>query len=494
MISFRDLPIRRKLMALIIVITTTALMLSGIGIVVADSILFHGYLKRDLATFSRVIADNTTASLAFDDPKSAGEILSALRARNHLVAACLFDADRLPFAQYVRQGSAYRCTAVGDGEEIRSTSEGLTVVRPVMLGGRRVGTLMIMYDLGEVSDRMVLYSLTVVTVLVVSSLLVVLLSSNLRTMFVSPILELAATTAQVSGTRDYSLRAAKLSNDEVGNLASTFNEMLAGIESRDMDLRASLAERERAFQRLAELNRELRRSNDELARSNQDLERFAFIASHDMQEPLRMVTVYSQLLARECGDAGANSELYRDYIVGGTRRMRELLVDLLAYVAITTGPRELEIVDVTSVVEKVKANLTTSIEETCAAITAGPLPVVQAQKAHIISLLQNLVGNSIKYRGAEPPRIHISAVEADGMYRFAVADNGMGIAPDYHDKIFMAFKRLHGTDIPGTGIGLAICQRIVERYGGRIWVESQVGKGATFLFTFPKPDTGARQA
>jgi len=110
--------------------------------------------------------------------------------------------------------------------------------------------------------------------------------------------------------------------------------------------------------------------------------------------------------------------------------------------------------------------------------------------SHVISLFQNLIGNSLKYRGAQPPRIHISVEETDGMFRFAVRDNGMGIQPEYHARIFMAFKRLHGQNIPGTGIGLAICQRIVERYGGRIWVESEVGKGSTFLFTMPKPGAG----
>ena len=278
----------------------------------------------------------------------------------------------------------------------------------------------------------------------------------------------------------------RYSNDEIGDLAVAFNDMLAGIERRDADLRKTLSEREETLQRLAEVNRQLQRSNEELARSNEDLERFAFIASHDMQEPLRMVTLYSQLLVRECGGAEGEVGTYCEYIVGGTRRMHDLLSDLLAYVEVSTGPQQMEQIDVNSAIEKVKENLKISIEESHAVISNGALPVVQAHEAHIMSLFQNLIGNSIKYRGKEPPRIEITASQVDGMYRFAVADNGIGIKPEYHDSVFTAFKRLHGRDIPGTGIGLAICQRIVERYGGRIWVESQPGQGATFLFTFPK--------
>jgi signal transduction histidine kinase len=127
-----------------------------------------------------------------------------------------------------------------------------------------------------------------------------------------------------------------------------------------------------------------------------------------------------------------------------------------------------------------------ALEESGAVVHVDALPVLQVHEAHLISLFQNLLGNSIKYRGSEPLRIHVSAVEKNGMYQFSVADNGIGIDPEYHKKIFLAFNRLHGKEIPGTGIGLAICQRIVERYGGRIWVDSDAGKGATFVFTLPK--------
>jgi light-regulated signal transduction histidine kinase (bacteriophytochrome) len=167
-------------------------------------------------------------------------------------------------------------------------------------------------------------------------------------------------------------------------------------------------------------------------------------------------------------------------------RMRELLSDLLAYTEIRSHHEEpLEVVDLNVVIENVRQNLKASIDESGAEVTSDRLPRLRVHRAHFEPLFQNLIGNAIKYRSAEPPRIHIAVQEVDGELRFTVSDNGIGIDPEYHKQIFEVFRRLHSRKIPGTGVGLAICQRVVERYGGRIWVESQAGQGAAFLFTLP---------
>jgi len=237
---------------------------------------------------------------------------------------------------------------------------------------------------------------------------------------------------------------------------------------------------------MVESQEQLREVNANLARANQDLERFAFAASHDLQEPLRMITAYSELLIRNYPLSKGDAARFVSHIVAGTGRMRQLLADILAYTEMgLRAERTVEPVDLNVTLAQVKQNLHMAIEETGAVVTAGQLPTVSAQPVHIASLLQNLLGNAIKYRGVEPPRIHISADELDGEFHFSVADNGIGIDPRYHDQIFEVFKRLHGGDIPGTGVGLAICKRVVERYGGRIWVESRDGAGATFFFTLP---------
>jgi len=238
---------------------------------------------------------------------------------------------------------------------------------------------------------------------------------------------------------------------------------------------------------------QLRESNSKLARANEDLERFAFAASHDLQEPLRLISTLAQLLGRRLSGAlDQDSAALLENIGDAASRMRELLSDLLAYSEVTERADSPETVDLNVVIDTVQKNLKTAIDENGALITAGHLPSISANPGHLVSLFQNLISNSIKYRSKEPPRIWISVQETDGHYRFAVADNGIGIEPEYHEKIFGVFARLHSKKIPGTGIGLAICQRVVERHGGRIWVESEPGHGSTFAFTFPKPSASER--
>jgi PAS domain S-box-containing protein len=240
-------------------------------------------------------------------------------------------------------------------------------------------------------------------------------------------------------------------------------------------------------QRVAERTRELVRSNEALRQSNDDLNQFAYAASHDLQEPLRMVALYSQILQKKYGDRLEDeaNQLF-GFVVGGARRMEMLLKDLLAYSqtgSASEGPAQS--VDCNKVIQQVLLNLQASIEQTRAAVTWDPLPTVHAHEIRLVQLLQNLIGNAIKYRSEQPPAIHVQAKLSAENWLFCVQDNGIGIEPEYCQQVFGIFKRLHGHTYEGTGIGLAICQRIVERYGGRIWVESESGKGSTFCFTIP---------
>ena len=247
-------------------------------------------------------------------------------------------------------------------------------------------------------------------------------------------------------------------------------------------------------QRVEERTQELLRSNEALRQSNDDLNQFAYAASHDLQEPLRMVALYSQMLQRKFGDKlGPEADQFISYVVGGARRMEMLLKDLLAYSqtgSSTEGPAEP--VDCLDVLRKVLLNLQASIEQNGAIVTWDALPTVHAHEIRLVQLMQNLVGNAIKYRSEEPPRIHVVVEPRGEDWVFSVRDNGIGIEPEYQQQIFGIFKRLHGQNYPGTGIGLAICQRIVERYGGRIWVESQPGQGCRFCFTLPAAVTSAQ--
>ena len=239
-----------------------------------------------------------------------------------------------------------------------------------------------------------------------------------------------------------------------------------------------------------ELTEEADRLNEKLRRLNDDLKQFAFAASHDLQEPLRMITSYSQLLVKGYqGQLDGEAAVCVEFITKGAKHMRDLLADLLSFTEAGEEREEAdEPIDLNVIFEKVTENLKTAIEESSAVVTCGDLPTVRGRDARFVQLFQNLIGNAIKYRGETPPRITVSAERRNDEWRFAVSDNGIGIEPQYYQTIFGVFKRLHGNTVPGTGIGLAICQRVVARYRGRIWVESVVGRGATFYFTLPMTD------
>jgi PAS domain S-box-containing protein len=241
-----------------------------------------------------------------------------------------------------------------------------------------------------------------------------------------------------------------------------------------------ITERKRAEEELA-------RKMQELARSNQDLEQFAYVASHDLQEPLRMVASYTQLLAERYQDKlDENADKYIRYAIEGAMRMQTLLEDMLAFSRVGRNGFVMTQADCRVAVEEALQNLHAAIQEGSAEVKTGPLPAVTADRTQLRQLFQNLIGNAIKFRSSAPPMISVGVEEKGEEWQFAVSDNGIGIAPEHTQAIFAIFQRLHTrTEYPGNGIGLAICKRIVERHGGRIWVESQPGEGSTFRFTIP---------
>jgi light-regulated signal transduction histidine kinase (bacteriophytochrome) len=232
----------------------------------------------------------------------------------------------------------------------------------------------------------------------------------------------------------------------------------------------------------------LREANEALTQSNADLQQFAYSASHDLQEPLRMVATYSEMLKKKFGDKlGPSGDEYISYAIQGALRMEQLLKDLRSYTqASTSGQEPTEDIDAGSILDKALANLTAAIKDSGASISHTALPAVRMHEFQLEQLFQNLIGNAIRYRGSDAPRIHVAAARQRDKWLFSVQDNGIGIDPQYKEQVFGIFKRLHSAaEYPGTGMGLAICQRIVQRAGGRIWVESELGRGSTFFFTIP---------
>jgi light-regulated signal transduction histidine kinase (bacteriophytochrome) len=295
---------------------------------------------------------------------------------------------------------------------------------------------------------------------------VYLLSERLRQIIVTPLEDLSRLAHEVAAEKSYSFRAKVVGNDEVGRLSATFNEMLDTIEERDQTLM---------------------KQADALWRSNKELEQFAYISSHDLQEPLRKITTYSQMIEDKFkDDADPETKKFVENISASVARMRNLISALLAYSRLDREERKLEKVDLAQILKDVLNDLEAAISEKKASVVFDALPVVNWNPVQAHQLFQNLIGNALKFISTESPAVYISCSPRDADWLFGVRDNGIGIDKKYVEQIFKVFQRLHPRHVyPGTGIGLAICKKIVEQRGGKIWVESEPGKGSVFYFTLP---------
>jgi signal transduction histidine kinase len=264
--------------------------------------------------------------------------------------------------------------------------------------------------------------------------------------------------------------------DELALLATSFNQMVAQLE-------ATTVSREELEKARAALSKR----TEDLIRSNVELDQFASVVSHDLQEPLRMITAYVHLLQTEyAGKLDKDADQFIGYAVDGARRMQGLINDLLTYSRVGTRGKEFTPTDCNVVLARTLLNLKMAIDESGARVTHDPMPTVLGDEFQLGQLFQNLIGNAIKYRGERAPEVHVGCEREGDMWRFAVRDNGIGIHPDYAERIFVIFQRLHTRqEYPGSGIGLAICKKIVDRHRGEIWVESEPKKGSTFYFTLP---------
>jgi PAS domain S-box-containing protein len=235
---------------------------------------------------------------------------------------------------------------------------------------------------------------------------------------------------------------------------------------------------------------ELQRIRQTLERTNEELNRFAFVVSHDLQEPVRTMKSYGELLARRYKNKlDSDADDFLNFMTEAANRMTQLLKDLLSYSQAGRPDRTRpEPIESATVLQWAIMNVNPLVKETRAIITYDPLPAIHADQTQTAQLFQQLLTNAMRFRGSETPRIHVSASRLDGMHRFTVKDNGEGVAPEFHERIFGVFKRLHGKDVPGTGIGLSICRRIVEAHGGEIGIESSAGAGTTIYFTLPSSD------
>ena len=458
---FRALPLRRKLSMVILATCGSVLLLACAAIAIFEIVNFRRMLVDEGTVIADILGANTQAAVAFRDEAAAGVTLRALAADRHVLAAQVFDAQGDPFAGY---GPPHVMPAPLDWDGHLFAGGHLDISRPIALDGKRIGTIAMRLSLDGMYERIGFFGVIVLVVLAGSLLVGLLLSSSLQRPISEPILELAAIAKGIAERKDYTVRAPPGARDEMGALTAAFNHMLAEIHAQNQRLHQQAAE---------------------LARSNAELEQFTYVSSHDLKEPLRMVTMYMGLLERKHGaDLKPEALQFMRYAVEGAARLQQLIDDILSYARLDRPDAPLGPVDLGQAVQDAIANNRAEIERLHARVSVAPLPTVPGERTQLVQLFQNLIGNAIKFHGNRPPVVEIAAARRGPEWMISVRDHGIGIDPAYRQRIFDMFQRLHSrAEYPGTGIGLAICRKIVERHGGAIWVESEPGAGATFFIT-----------
>jgi len=362
-----------------------------------------------------------------------------------------------------------------------------SISHPIALNGLPLGSLTVEIDIDPALKQ--LHAGHQSLALMVLIMLAFMLAAGNLTLELAvrrPLRHLAE-ASQALAHRDYDAALPAVRRDEMGALVSSFAAMRDELKSNEAELRGEIAMRRDGEQKLRDSVEMLAKQREDLERSNAELEQFAYIASHDLQTPLRNIVSYSQLLERSYKDRlDDDANLFIGFIIDNGKRMTALIKDLLRYSRISNPSEPLAAISAAEAVRQAIKNLDTALEENQAEITLGELPLVIATGPQLVSLFQNLLSNAIRYRAADrAPRISVTAEpDGAGMWRFAVSDNGIGIDPLYHEKIFEIFQRLHPSgEREGTGIGLTMCRRILHRFGGKIWLSSTPGQGSTFFFT-----------
>jgi signal transduction histidine kinase len=492
----QSLPIRQKLMLIAMLTTGGALLLAGAALIVFDTARFKKEMAQDLLTLAEIVAENSTAALTFEDQTAANETLRALRVRKPIVAAALYDGQGRLFARFEREKGRERFPLRPEEDGYEFGDGGLVAFRGVELEGERIGMVYLRSNLDELTARIRAQAISVGVVFLAAGAMALLLSSGLQRLVSRPIRELAETARAVSERRDYSLRAGKRSSDELGRLVDAFNDMLGQIQARDSEL---LRAKEELEERVRERTRELEVRNEELAQSNKELDDFAYIASHDLKEPLRGIHNFSNFLLEDYGDKldeEGRSKLMT--LTRLTRRMETLIDSLLHFSRLGRVDLAIDRVDLNGIVAEVLDSLAISLaQENVEVRIPRPLPAVRADRARVGEIFHNLIVNAMRYNDKPRKWIEIGVSENGGQPGatpvFYVRDNGIGIPEKHHDAVFRIFKRLHGRDQygGGTGAGLTIARKIVERHHGRIWLESSAGEGTTFYFTLEEGDARA---
>ncbi len=483
---FSNLPVRKKLLGLILLCSGITLVLAMAAILIYDSYDYKVQKVRDLNAQAQVLGKTASAALVFNDAATAKDYLAALQAKPSITAGAFYDEAGKLFASYSKDGAPHVFPPM-QMSGYRFEDGDIVLFHAIKQNTQTIGTVYLRAPLAQLS-RLIDYAKIIFLVALASLGIGVWISNRLQRFVSAPILEIATVAKAVIDTKDYSLRAKQQSADEIGELTAAFNAMLSHIEDRDEKLLAINNALKTEIEERRQAQDALKHNMRDLARSNAELEQFAYVSSHDLQEPLRMVASYTQLLEKRYKEKFDDKGLtFLHYIVDGAKRMQELIDDLLMFSRVGTRGKELQPIAIQGPLNTALLNLKPVISETGTEINWETLPEVMGDPIQLTQLFQNLISNAIKFNHGQGVKIHIKVTTENDFWLFAVKDNGIGINKEHFERIFIIFQRLHGrSEYPGSGIGLAICKKIIERHGGRIWVESEEGHGATFYFTLRK--------
>jgi signal transduction histidine kinase len=466
-----------------IVLTSTAVLVLAGGILVAsDALSVRRSLVRTLTTRAQILAANSTAALAFQNPDDATQVLGALSADPDMMAGALYDTNGSLFATFPRDAAAPLVPTSAPGHGFSFDKNSLVLYQPVLQDGRPLGTLYLKSSLRELSDRWRLSVLMVALAIAGSIGVAFALAAWLQRGITTPVQALAELARKLSEQQDYHLRAAVTSDDELGLLADSFNEMLTQVELRDGKIR----------QLNTRLERRVAVRTAELEASNRELEAFSYSVSHDLRAPLRHIDGFADLLQRQTAvTLDDKCRRYLGSISESAKSMGMLIDDLLSFSRMGRSELRATSIGLATMVADVRREVERDAAGRKIVWQIGSLPEIQADPAMLRQVVANLLSNAVKYtRGREEARIEIGAVESEAETTIFVRDNGAGFDPAYSHKLFGVFQRLHSADeFEGTGIGLANVHRIIQRHGGKTWAEGQVGAGATFFFSLPRGES-----
>lgn len=503
----RTLTIKYKLIAITMLTCLTALLLSGAGVILWEWLNLRRVMARNISTQAEMIADNCKAALTFEDKDDAEEILQGLHVQTSIVWGCVYDSDGAIFASYFNKnaGEDIRLSKLKE-DGYRFADGYLTVYKSIILENEMIGSVCLQADLQPMYSMLSHSANIIICVMLLAFFAAYLVSSRLQRIISKPISDITGVAKVVSEQKDYSTRAVSCTNDEVGVLVNTFNEMLEQIQQRDSALvKAKINLEERVKLRTADLtaaNQRLTKEIEEreksearqtrllkvLAKANKELKDFAYIISHDLKAPLRGISTLTDWIKSDYGDkfdeAGKEQiNLLSSRVI----RMHSLIEGVLQYSRIGRVKEEKVQIDLNELIPEVidmvspPDNIKITIE--------NELPVITCEQTRVIQVFQNLLSNAIKYMDKPEGWIKIDFVDEDSQWIFSVTDNGPGIEEKYFNKIFEIFQTLSPRDeYESTGVGLTVTKKIVELYGGKIWVESDPGQGSTFYFSLPKQE------